>query len=282
MTAINAAAPNRETLAVQQNRVYILQVMLAAFFLWGFILMPVPARAQAEEIIYTPTNVAIRLSSMLYDPDRGARAGLVNDDTGQWRMLSAGQTFSGYLLTEANYEEEYAIFRKDGELIRLTLSGAERISAFDADTGQTSINGIPVKLGQVRTRYRPTYEEEQANIDPNDAATWPADYRGPEIERLAASLAERPAPMEQPETPVFEPTVDEINRGIDPNNPDTWPDDYRGPGIERAAAQVDDASMNTPMIVPQPKPGGTPEEIKQRFFELYGPGAQAPNPMDSE
>lgn len=126
------------------------------------------------------------------------------------------------------------------------------------------MNSAPIDINSILKdleRYEPIRTELLAEIDPNDPATWPVDYKGPGIERvLAAPSRDHPQdtehendfPVLDKETPgeTYSATPDEIARGIDPNNPDTWPDGYRGPAIERSLMEYGETTLTNEMDSP--------------------------------
>jgi hypothetical protein len=104
---------------------------------------------------------------------------------------------------------------------------------------------------------------------------------------VAAKMGEMPgepiSPAVAPESQKFVPTADEIARGIDPNDTKTWPAGYRGPAIERMAAGISPPKSGAQAKMPEIKPpDGTPEEIRQRFFEKYAPKAKADGAIMSD
>ena len=113
------------------------------------------------------------------------------------------------------------------------------------NSGSPSLPGSNDVMNLKGPLFDPLPEEAVAGIDPNNHETWPADYRGPAIERLLRKnqtpqyrlgedlSAEVGVPAALNEL-QFEATETERSQGIDPNAPSTWPETYRGPGIERA------------------------------------------------
>jgi hypothetical protein len=91
--------------------------------------------------------------------------------------------------------------------------------------------GVTSDVAVVST-YEASDREMRRGIDPNDASTWPSDYRGPAIERAVQQLATQHYGAIR-SGPRYDSTVSERQQGIDPNDPTTWPADYPGPGIER-------------------------------------------------
>ena len=206
-----------------------------------------------------------------------ARVGVVQDSTGYWRMLRIGEAFLGYKVVSIDYKNESVQFMYNKSLVVLGLEGR-----VEQTVVETSVENKPAqaeaKLVRGKTNYAPSIDERQRGIDPNDAATWPADYRGPAIERIALEMQNTApnlmSPENVPAAQTFIPTADESFRGINPNASETWPEGYRGPAIERTLQGME-TNTNTP--APQfnrEPPQGTPEEIKQRFFDTYAPDSE--------
>ncbi len=228
--------------------------------------------------VVPPKTHPIRVTALMKPRSGPARVGVVQDSTGHWRMLHIGESFMGYRVNVIDYEAETVTFDWQGVAVRLSLEGNVEKTIVKAETGDAR-QEAEAKLVRGKTNYAPSLDERSRGIDPNDAATWPSGYRGPAIERIAMELKNEDAPFDLEKAraaQTFDPTSDEISRGINPNDPDTWPKGYRGPAIERLmqGRQIEDAPT-APTFNREP-PKGTPEEIKQRFFDTYGPGASAP------
>jgi hypothetical protein len=234
---------------------------------------PTPA---IEKPPLPPAAVAhtIRVTALMKPGNAPARVGVVQDSTGYWRMLHVGQAFLGYRVKSIDYESETVTFDRQGATVELRLEGVVEKAVVSAET-EKGATQAEAKLVRGKTNYAPSFDERARGIDPNDADTWPEGYRGPAIERIALEMSISDNTSFDPESAraaqVFEPTSDEISRGINPNDPDTWPKGYRGPAIERSlqGRELED-SGSQPQFDRTP-PEGTPEEIKQRFFDTYGP-----------
>jgi hypothetical protein len=216
----------------------------------------------------------IRLCAMTISRGR-VQAGLIDEKSGSSSFVSEGGAFRGYMLINADFVAETIVLSKDGQDYRLRITGGEAVEASVFPPvplkGKEKLNPGDIMIGKKWAgpipddmdissfevpQLEPTEDEVRRNIDPNDAATWPEDYRGPGIERCLSQYpnAEGMTPeveitedvikaSEEQETleemiervglPKYEPTEDEIKKGIDPNDATTWPEDYLGPGIER-------------------------------------------------
>ena len=231
-----------------------------------------------KSVIVPPKTHPIRVTALMKPRSGPARVGVVQDSTGYWRMLHIGESFMGYRVNGIDYETETVTFDWRGVAVKLRLEGTVEKTVVKTETADTE-HEAEAKLVRGKTNYAASLDERNRGIDPNDATTWPRGYRGPAIERIAMELENADAPFDLDKAraaQTFEPTSDEISRGIDPNDADTWPKGYRGPAIERLlqGRQMEEAPA-APRFNREP-PEGTPEEIKQRFFDTYGPGASAP------
>lgn len=226
-----------------------------------------------------PPKPKIRITALMKRGDAPPRVGIVQDSTGSWRILREGDTFLGYRVDKINYDAGTVMLDWYGETVRLSLEGLD-VKTTVIKPESPKEKPAEAKIVFSDDKFTPTPDELARNIDPNDSKTWPEGYRGPAIERIAAKMGEEPGrPMlssAPPPTKKFTPTADEVARGIDPNNPKTWPKGYRGPVIERMARSMPPPKSGTEVKMPEiPKPDGTPEEIRQRFFEKYAPKAKA-------
>lgn len=208
-----------------------------------------------------PREVPIRVVAIMGGSPADVRAGLVSAESGVSRYARIGDVFEGYEVLDIDFTAETVRLRRDGVeyVAGMTRGTAEAPAEMPPAVGDLTVPPeVPV--------FTPTESERARGIDPNDAATWPPDYRGPGIERAkpaAPPAAYTPTESERargidpndpatwtpgylgpgierarPPAAALEATADERARGIDPNDPATWPEGYRGPGIERAAPEA--------------------------------------------
>ncbi len=160
-----------------------------------FQTQPVPAPVSTDE-----HRVSVRLCTMLYGSE-GVRAGLIDEASGQSAMVREGQTFGGYEVVALDAETETALLRKDGADYTLRVTGTPfpmEAPAPGAVPLQVVGAGEPPPVPMPGDgpslpppdftmppppRFEPLPFETERGIDPNDPKTWPADYRGPGIER---------------------------------------------------------------------------------------------------
>ena len=234
--------------------------------------LPPPAAVKSRPAPVVNHKPTIRITAMMKRGNENPRVGVVQDSTGDWRILRIGQSFKGYRVDEINYEGGSVLLDWNGYALELKLEG--RVEK--AVIAPSAKNDPPTVAKMVSNddEYKPTSDETARGIDPNDAATWPPDYRGPAIERIASEMGDRSPTMNSYDIPpakLFAETQDELQRGIDPNDPKTWPKGYRGPVIERMALEMGNTqNQSSPPFEIKP-PDGTPEEIRQRFLDTYAP-----------
>ncbi len=165
-------------------------------------------------------DVPFRVCATQLDAKGIPKAGLVKKETGVGSMVAEGGVFCGYEVVKVDIEKERVIFRKDGNEFTLGVSsapvvageaankpGTDNVQVQDAgklpppDQGAAKPGEESVDLlSMPRKQYEPTPEEKSAGIDPNNPTTWPANYKGPGLERL---LKEHPQPTNQV-NPVLE------------------------------------------------------------------------------
>jgi len=235
--------------------------------------LPEKTQKAVLRVTHKPT---IRITAMMKRGNESPRVGVVQDSSGDWRILRLGQSFRGYRLDKIDYEAGKVMLDWNGQSIELLLEGMVEKTVIASPVKDSP--PTVAKMVYSDTEFTATADEVARGINPNDATTWPSNYRGPAIERIAQEMDSDFAPITTSNIPVAEefiPTQVETLRGIDPNDHTTWPKGYRGPMIERIAAETQDSpSAPSPLLDIEP-PDGTPEEIKQRFLKKYAPKGDA-------
>jgi hypothetical protein len=241
------------------------------------VVPPQPAKKQ-KPVLVSNHKPTIRITALMKRGSRAPRVGIVEDSSGDWAILRLGQSFKGYRVDEIDYNHGKVLLDWEGQALTLVLEGTVEKKTIAPKKPTADSQPTIAKMVYSDAKFSQTADEAARGIDPNDAATWPTDYRGPAIERIAAEMGDEQPQMDMRDIAplkTFEPTADEISRGIDPNTPETWPKGYRGPAIERMAKERgENPASQTPMM-DIPKPEGTPEEIRQRFFDKYAPKGDA-------
>jgi hypothetical protein len=183
----------------------------------------------------------LRLTAVFGNGEQ-ATAGLTDMRDGSEHLVRVGGELAGYRIAAVDPEAGSVKIEKDGATHMLLLDAPLVPPASPPTVPLVVIAATNTARGPLppsSERFESTPAERARGIDPNDARTWPPDYKGPAIERALQGnqagrkpdAAPEPAPMDV-EIPAVEPTEQEKARGIDPNDPATWPADYKGPTIE--------------------------------------------------
>lgn len=157
-----------------------------------------PVETVAPPSVDNAEQIPLRLSAIMQDGKGGTSAGLIDKRSGQGVSARRGEVFQGYRLERIDAENRLVVLSKDGRDTVLRVSGAGGDEAANLPTLPTlPTENLPAAAPTAPTapsmpdfnnlppppKFEPTPEEVQAGIDPNDPQTWPADYRGPGIER---------------------------------------------------------------------------------------------------
>jgi len=154
-----------------------------------------------------PHKPKIRITALMKRGDAPPRVGIVQDSTGRWRILREGDRFLGYRVDRINYNQGSVDLDWHGQKVILSLKGM-KVKKAQIRVAASDKKPVEAKLAFDDRKFRPTPDEVARGIDPNDAATWPEDYRGPVIERMAQSMpldAVDSKPMPQIEPPQGTP-----------------------------------------------------------------------------
>lgn len=156
-----------------------------------------PAQQPAVETKITSTTAPILLTAIL-DAGGKIQVGLRHLETDQTALVRLGGNFAGYTVKEVHPDRQCVVLERNGEQCEISLNTAtdpevgdepmQLVSPASPMTTQVSWPTSNLPAMGATVKYRATKDEQSRGIDPNNASTWPEDYRGPGIERAMRGL----------------------------------------------------------------------------------------------
>lgn len=138
----------------------------------------------ADTLMAAPAD--LRLTAIISDGNDLPRAGFVVEGM-RSIMAKPGQRIAGFTVMSIDSNLGQVLLERDGQMYISRIEGDAVATTQEAvhpmahpeitTLNEAMLSTLP------REKFEPTDDEIRRGIDPNNASTWPKDYRGPAIER---------------------------------------------------------------------------------------------------